>query len=60
MMQFTAKRQGLINDVKVPVQELGDQRGEGAYFQENTVPVLLRQYVDITQIVLIFALNRTS
>ena len=28
---------GLINEVKIPVQELGGQRGEGAYFLENTV-----------------------
>ena len=28
---------GLINEVKIPVQELGGQRGEGAYFRENTV-----------------------
>ena len=37
---FAAYGQGLINRVKVPVQELGGQRGEGAYFCENTVHVL--------------------
>ena len=34
---FAAWRRGLINKVKIPVQELGGQKGEGAYFQENTV-----------------------
>ena len=28
---------GLISKVKIPVQELGGQRGEGAYFREDTV-----------------------
>ena len=27
----------LISEVHVPVQELGGQRGEGAYFREDTV-----------------------
>ena len=34
---FAAYGRGLINEVKIPVQELGGQRGEGAYFRENTV-----------------------
>ena len=28
---------GLINEVKIPVQELGSQRGEGAYFQRGFI-----------------------
>ena len=28
---------GLIDEAKIPVQELGGQRGEGAYFRENTI-----------------------
>ena len=34
---FAALGQGLMNEVKIPLQELGGQRGEGAYFQENLV-----------------------
>ena len=41
---FATMGQGLINKGKIPVQELGGQRGqgdifEGAFFWENTVPV---------------------
>ena len=28
---------GLVNEAKIPVQDLEDQRGEGAYFRENMV-----------------------
>ena len=31
---------GLIHEVKIPVQELGGQRREGAYFRENMVVVV--------------------
>ena len=34
---FAVYGRGLINEVKTPVQELEGQRGEGAYFRENTV-----------------------
>ena len=30
---------GFINEVKIPVQEFGGQRGEGAHFRENTVVI---------------------
>ena len=30
-------RGGLIIEANIPVQELEDQRGEGAYFREDTV-----------------------
>ena len=32
MVQFCSIGAGLINEVKIPVQDLGGQRGEGAYF----------------------------
>ena len=34
---FAALGWELINEVRIPVQERGGQRGEGAYFRENTV-----------------------
>ena len=34
---FVAYGGELIFDVKIPVQELGGQRGGGTYFRENTV-----------------------
>ena len=30
-----------IHEAKVPVQELGGQRGEGAFYQENMVIIIL-------------------
>ena len=30
-----------MNEVKIPVQELGGQRGEGANFRKNTVYVFI-------------------
>ena len=34
---FTRYGRGLVNEAKIPVQELVGQTGEGAYFRDNTV-----------------------
>ena len=41
-----------MNGVKIPVQELGGQRGDGAYFQENMVICIACSHTDVYRIYL--------